>query len=104
MGSTYSIHFARRAEGDIDSIARAIEKASVANAGRFVTHLFDSIATLAMIPHRNIVNGFPGDGLHPLRSLPVLPYVVFFRVFDNAKTVHVLRVIHGARKRPSGLR
>ena len=51
-----------------------------------------------IIPHRTVVPGQPENDPHPVRSLPVGSYVVFFRIFDEHHVVRVLRVRHGGQR------
>ena len=65
-----------------------------------VARILDAIDTLDTFPHRNVVAGQKPGLSKPVRSLPAWPYVVFFRVHDDHGVVRILRVRHGARRRP----
>lgn len=83
-----------QAANDLEQIERYYaERADAAVAGEFV----DRIATtLEHVIARNPHAGRPRPELGPqVRSFPVLPYVVFYKV--EGSRIFVLRIIHGHR-------
>jgi toxin ParE1/3/4 len=95
----YRILLAKRVAADLSVIFDYIAKDSPRNASRMVGRILDAIEGLKIFPHRNVVEGHP-KVRHPIRSLPVGSYIIFYRVEDEHQVVRVLRVQHGARRRP----
>jgi plasmid stabilization system protein ParE len=52
-----------------------------------------------VLPHRNVLEGQHPKIKHPVRTLPVQSYIIFFRVDDARQAVRILRIRHGAMKR-----
>jgi plasmid stabilization system protein ParE len=100
MAATYRIIIAPEAAADLQAIYEYVAKDSPDSAARLVSRILNAIERLAILPHRNIVQHQSRRLRHPVRSLPVRPYVAFFRVIDNDAVVRILTVRHGARRRP----
>jgi plasmid stabilization system protein ParE len=101
MPTSYKILMYRRPSKDLQRIFAHIAKDSSQNASAMVDRILTAIDGLKGFPHRTIVEADNPDA--PLRSLPVPPYVVFFRVFDAQRAIKILHVRHGARRRPKRL-
>jgi plasmid stabilization system protein ParE len=97
MSGGYRIQYSKRSIQDIKSIHKHIGKSSPAGAISMAQQIVDGIDTLAALPHRTVVAGRKSSGL-PVHSLPVPPYMVYFRVRDDIQLVRILRVRHGARR------
>jgi plasmid stabilization system protein ParE len=65
-----------------------------------VTRILDALEPLKQFPHRTVVARQSAKLRHPVRSIAVRPYIVYFRVLDDQQVVRVLHVRHGARRRP----
>ena len=100
MPAGYHLILAPEAAADLQAIHEFISKDSPQNAARLVSRILDAIAGLADFPHRNVVEHQSRKIRHPVRSLPVRPYVVYFRVIEEQRVVRVLTVRHVARRRP----
>jgi toxin ParE1/3/4 len=100
MPARYRILFSKRVATDLQSIFNHIAGHSEQNAGKMVDRILGAIAGLKTFPHRNVVAGQRRGLKYPVRSLPVQSYLVFFRVIDEQNVVRVLRVRHGAMRRP----
>ncbi|MEA2708624.1 MAG: toxin ParE1/3/4 [Phycisphaerales bacterium] len=103
MGSGYRILITKRAAADLETIFDRIQSRSPQNAPRVVKRILNAINGLKAFPHRTIARGYIGKVKDPVRSLPVQSWIVFFRVRDDKRDVRVLRVRHGAQRRPRGL-
>jgi toxin ParE1/3/4 len=75
-------------------------KNSPQNALKMVNRILKAIEGLNAFPHRNVVAPQKRRLKHPVRSLPVQSYIIFFRVIEKSRTVRILHVRHGARRRP----
>ena len=96
----YRIIITPRAGADLEGIYDAIAEDSAQNAAGMVKRILDALGSLRQFPHRTVVARQARKLCHPVRSLPVAPYIVFFRVLDDERVVRVLNVRHGARRRP----
>ncbi len=100
MADGYLIVPAPQATADLDAIFDEVAKDSPQNALRVIERILDAIDSLKTFPNRTIVQGRGATGKSPVRSLPVQSWIVFFRVLEDQKVVRILRVRHGARRRP----
>ena len=98
--SHFRIVMSPEAAADIENIHAYISQDSPQNAATMVGRILDSIARLETFPHHNLVEHRSRKIKHPVRSLPVRPYLVYFRVLDSEQVVRILSVRHGARRRP----
>jgi toxin ParE1/3/4 len=85
---------------DLQELHDFISLDSPQNAAKMVGRILDAIATLEIVPHRNVVQRLSRKITNPVRSLPVKPYIVYFRVLDQQQAVRILAVRHAARRRP----
>ena len=96
----FRIILSPEAGGDIQAIYNYVAQDSATNAAKLVGRLLDAIDSLATFPHRTVAERRSSKIRHPVRSLPVRPYVIYFRVIEEAQAVRVLTVRHGARRKP----
>jgi toxin ParE1/3/4 len=100
MPDMYAVHITPRALADLEGIFNFISKSSQQNAPKMLESLLSAIDGLSLFPHRFNV---PRTGYikgRQIRSMPVRPYLVRYRIDDRRKAVFILRVRHGARRRP----
>ena len=100
MPETYRIRITPRALADLQGIFEHIERDSPQNAKKMIRTLLDAIDGLEILPYRFDV---PRTGYvrgRQIRSMPVRPYLVRYRVEAATKTVRILRIRHGARRHP----
>lgn len=103
MPESYRISLSPEATADLKSLHAYISLDSPDNAAKMVERLLTAIESLKLFPHRTVVQ-YAGSRLkRPVRSLPVKPYVIFFRVLDDDRLVRILTIRHGARRRPRRL-
>ena len=100
MAPKFKIIIAPEAGRNIEAIHRYISQHSPQNAATMVTRILESIASLEIFPHHNLMERQSTRIKHPVRTLPVKPYIVYFRVRDDEQVVKILTVRHGAQKRP----
>ena len=100
MPDTYHIRITPRALADLEGIFTYIRTHSPDNAAKVIEGLITAIDSLDIFPHRYRVPrvGFVRGEL--IRSMPVPPFLVRYRIDERRKAVHILRVRHGARRRP----
>ena len=92
------IKWLRTALANLDAEAEYISRDSPAAAARVVRAINRAVENLRRYP----AMGRPGRAIGTRELLvPGTPYVIPYRVRNNA--VEVLRVFHGARRRPENL-
>ena len=99
MPDGYRILLSKRVAKDLQSISDHIAKDSERNAAGMIERILVAIESLKVFPNRNVIDGQHPKLRHPVRSLPVQSYMVFFRVIDEHRIVRILRVRHGAMRR-----
>jgi len=100
MPAPYRILISKCVAADLEQIFDHIAKDSTRNAADMVERILAAIESLDTFPHRNVLAGRSSKARMPVRSLPVKPYLIFFRVDESRSAVRILRVRHGARRRP----
>jgi plasmid stabilization system protein ParE len=85
---------------DLEQIQAHISGDSPQNAALMIERILDAIDSLEIFPHRTIVERQTPLLHFPVRSLPVKPYVIYFRVIDDERVVVVRHIRHGARRDP----
>jgi plasmid stabilization system protein ParE len=96
----YRVIITPRAGGDLEAIYDYIARESAQNAATMITRILDALEPLKQFPHRTVVERQDHKLRHPVRSLPVSPYIIYFRVLDDDRVIRVLHVRHGARRQP----
>jgi toxin ParE1/3/4 len=94
MPDSYYVRWTSPAAKDLREIFDHIARDSSEAAANVATKLFDSANSLDLMPNRGRLGRTAGT-----RELivPGLPHIIVYRVAGDA--VHVLRILHGARKR-----
>ena len=100
MADAYRFIISPEASENLQSINAYIALDSPQNAARMVERILAAIETLGILPHRTVLERQSRKVKHPVRSLPVKPYMVYFRVLDEEQTIRILTIRHGARRRP----
>jgi plasmid stabilization system protein ParE len=100
MPGSYRIIISPQASADLAALHAYIARNSPDNAARMVKQLLVAIETLRIFPHRTVFQRASRKIGHPVRTLPVRPYVVYFRAVDDVRVVRVLTIRHGSRQRP----
>ena len=95
----YRLVIAPKFAADLTAIHDRIAKDSPANAVRVASRIMDALEPLLTVPHRAPIEPQPPGLRHPVRSVAVPPYIIYFRAVEADKVVRVLRVRHGARRR-----
>ena len=103
MPDTHAVLISLEAGNDLAAIDAHIASDSPQNADRVLERLFVAIESLNRFPNRYKVYR---RGTRPgrlVRSMPVVPFVVYYQVIDADRVVRILTVRHGARRRPKTL-
>ena len=100
MPASYHVILSPEAAADLQALYDYISKDSPDNAAKTVGRILDAIESLEIFPRRNVVEHQSRKIKRPVRSLPVKPYIIYFRVLDEQQAVIIHSVRHGARRRP----
>jgi plasmid stabilization system protein ParE len=96
----YRIVMPPRFAAELEDIFDYIAADSPANAAALIDQILQSIESLQRFPFRNITASRASRKHYPVRSLPIPPYILYFHVLPEERVVQLLRIIHGARRRP----
>lgn len=99
MLPAYKIILSPEAATDLESLHEYISKDSPQNAAKMIGRILDAISSLETFPRRNIVENQSKKIRRPVRSLPVRPYIVYFRILEEQQAIIIHSVRHGARRR-----
>jgi plasmid stabilization system protein ParE len=100
MSDAYRIIILREASANISEIHAHIEQTSPQNAAPVVRKLIEAIDSLEQFPHRykvHVSNSKPERVVH---SVPVPPFIIYYRVIERNRAVEVMTIRHGARRQP----
>jgi toxin ParE1/3/4 len=100
MHHRYRVIITPRAANDLIGICEHIEQQSPQNAGTVAQRLVDAINSLEELPHRFEVHEARKDPTKTVRSMPVPPFIAYYRIDDRRQSVRILSVWHGARRQP----
>jgi plasmid stabilization system protein ParE len=99
MPDTYRIRYTQVAAAHLENIFDFIREDSPQNATTVIDRILSAIDSLEILPHRYPVLE---DSLQllgeELRSMPVPPFKVRYRVDDAGRAVTIVGVRHGARR------
>jgi toxin ParE1/3/4 len=96
----YRVRLTPQALADLEEIHTYISRDSPQNAESVIARILDSIDLLEIFPHRTVVERQTPRLKYPVRSLPVKPYVIYFRVIEEERIVVIRHIRHGARQQP----
>lgn len=100
MLDRYRIIVRPEAASDLAQIFAFIDQHAPKNAPRVVGKLVAAIDALEILPRRHKVHTSSRDRNRVVRSMPVPPYIIYYRVMEPQKAVEVLTVRHGSRRQP----
>ncbi|HEX4797412.1 MAG TPA: type II toxin-antitoxin system RelE/ParE family toxin [Humisphaera sp.] len=100
MLDRYRIIILPRASADIAEAHAYIERDSPQNATAVVRRLIQTIDSLELLPHRFKVYRASRNAARVVRSVPVPPHILYYRVVERDKVVLILTIRHGARRQP----
>ena len=100
MPESYRILITPRALADLEGIFQYIRRDSPQNASKMIGVLMDAIDSLNVLPRRYDVPRVGSIQGRQIRSMPVRPYLVRYRIDERKSVVYILRVRHGAQRQP----
>jgi plasmid stabilization system protein ParE len=101
MPGDYRVIILPEAFTDLDGIVDYIAEDSPKNAANIIDRLQRAAKSLGQLPQRYQAYRWNKYPERIIRSMPVPPYVIYYRVIEQPPTVRVLKTIrHSARRRP----
>jgi plasmid stabilization system protein ParE len=101
---TYRVLIGPGPTSEVLAICNHIAKSSPQGAAAILGRLMDAAASLGELPSRYKIHESRKDPALVVRSMPVPPYIVYYRVDHANLVVTVMSVRHGARRQPKRLR
>ena len=95
MSIIYEVRYTAPAQNDIGELLSYIASNNVSGAEEFIREMQNQVDSLKTFPYRCAVIPERDSLTDSFRHLLFGPYRTIFQVADS--TVHILRVIHGAR-------
>jgi plasmid stabilization system protein ParE len=100
MPRQYRVIVLPEAFDDIDAIVEHIKQDSPRNAAAVIDRLWKSCQSLDQLPHRYKTHRSAKDAKRIVHSLPVPPFIIYYRVVEKPATVRILTIRHGAQRQP----
>ena len=100
MPGIYRVIITDEAVENLEEIAGYVFQDSPRAAGAIADTIVNAIDSLAEMPERFRRVGGSRQRKSPIHAMVVYPFIVYYRVDESPATVHVLHVIHGARRQP----
>lgn len=100
MAERYRVTITPRAIEELMSICSYVELESPQAAAAIAQDLLDAIDSLVLFPRRFKVHERRKEAGKIVHSMPVRPFLVYYRVDDRNSLVEVLSVRHGKRLQP----
>jgi toxin ParE1/3/4 len=104
MPERYRVVIMPEASAEMTRAFEYIERDSPQNAAGVVESIFAAIDSLEHLPHRCKVHRSNRNPARVIRSLPVPPFIVYYRIAEADRVVGVITVRHGARRQPRSFR
>lgn len=101
MPESYRITIMPRAAEDLAGICDYISQDSPQAAADVAHRLLDAIDSLEVFPYRHKVHRWRRAASRVIRSMPVSPFIIYYRVFEKHRTVEIVTVWHGKREQPT---
>jgi toxin ParE1/3/4 len=80
-----------------------MEQDSPQNARTVLQRLLDSIDSLEQLPQRYTIYERDKRLRNHVRMMPVMTFLVYYRIFEQQEAVQIMSVQHGARRRPRSI-
>jgi len=100
MPDAYRVILLPEAFDDLDAIVDYIEHESPKNAALTVERILRAAQSLSQLPHRYKVHRSKKQLDRTIHSMPLPPFIIYYRIIEQPPTVRVLTIRHGARRPP----
>jgi plasmid stabilization system protein ParE len=104
MDRFYRVILLPAAFADLDRITDYIKQDSPQNAAVVLDLLWQATQSLSQFPQRYKFHERRRDQALAVHSMPVPPFVVYYRIDEGSAVVRILTVRHGRRKQPKRFR
>lgn len=98
MAERYRIIYNPAAAKQLNAIFDYIEQDSSQNAVAMVKRIVEAIENLQFMPQRHPVLDWLPSSAKDVRSFPLPPYLIRYRIEAAKQSVRILSVRHGARR------
>jgi toxin ParE1/3/4 len=96
----FLVKIVEEAERNLTDISDYIFASSPQNAKKVKEEIRTAIRSLDILPHRFKVYEANPDPSKVVHSVPLPPFIIYYRIIESIGVVEVLSVRHGARDRP----
>jgi len=100
MPDSYHIILTREALSDLEEIADYIRVESPQAAALVAEKILDAIDSVASMPERFKRVGKSQKRGSPVHAMIVRPFIVYYRIEQSSRALHILTVTHGASRQP----
>jgi plasmid stabilization system protein ParE len=100
MPDSFRILIMPQAAEDLADICGYIAQDSPGAAASVAKALLDAIDSLETMPRRNRVHRSHRDPARVVHSMPVPPFIIYYRVLEKRRGVEILTLRHGKRRQP----
>jgi plasmid stabilization system protein ParE len=101
MPEQYRVILVAEAFEDLNRTLDHIKEESPQNAVQTLDRLWSACQSLTIFPRRHKIHQNRKASALTVHSMPAPPFIVYYRVDDNVRTVRVISIRHGARKQPA---
>ncbi len=98
MPDTYRVRYTPEAYSDLQEIFDYIKISSPQNAPEMIRKLMEAADSLDIFPHRYRPPRNMGKVDREIRSMPVPPFLMRYRIEEGSRAVVILSIRHGARE------
>ncbi len=89
---------------DLDAIMEFIARHSPSNAAKVIDRLQNAMQSLTQMPYRYRAIQSGGRASMAVRRMPVPPFLVYYEVLREHRTVRILTIRHGRQRQPRRFR
>jgi toxin ParE1/3/4 len=101
MPATYRVIILPRVLADLQEIFDYIQRQSPQNAATVAQRLIAAIDALEQLPYRYKVHRPHRAPARIVRSMPMPPYIIYYRVDEKNLAVRIMTIRHGSRRQPN---
>jgi plasmid stabilization system protein ParE len=97
MLDQYRIVYTPQAGSELTEISEFIERDSPQNAPEMISRIVEGIESLEILLHRYTFDRGTVRIRPDVRSMPVPPFLIRYRINEATRSVRILSIRHGAR-------
>jgi plasmid stabilization system protein ParE len=104
MSEEYRIVYSAQALADLVEAHAFVALDSREHAAELAGRIVGAIDALVTFPYRNALEVRHMKTGAPFHKAIIDPYIIFYRIQEKTRSVHIVAIRHGARRRPRHLR